>query len=319
MELSARYRGCLLGVATGDAVGTTLEFKSPGSFIPIDDMVGGGEFRLRPGEWTDDTAMTLCLAESLIEARGFHPRDQMKRYVRWLREGRMSSTGEAFVVGNTIQKALEDFERHDNPFAGPTDERSSGTGSIMRVAPIALYFRKHPAQAIHLAGESSRTTHGSRICVDACRYYTAILVGLLEGRTIDEVLGPSFSPVPGTFKDHPLHPLIAEVAEGSFKRREPPAIRGEGFVVRALEAVLWGLHKAHQSAGTSGDFRASLLRVVNLGDDADTCGAMFGALAGAAWGESQIPERWRLKLAKRPTLERLADELLKASEAPTLP
>jgi len=185
----------------------------------------------------------------------------------------------------------------------------------MRVAPMALYFRKAPAQAIHRAGESSRTTHGSRICIDACRYYTAILVGLLEGRAIDEVLAPSFSPVPNTFTEHPLHPLIAEVAEGSFKRREPPTIRGEGFVVRALEAVLWGLHKAQ----ASGDFRASLLRVVNLGDDADTCGAMFGALAGAAWGESSIPERWRLKLAKRPAFERLADELLKASEGPTLP
>ncbi len=312
MELSARYRGCLLGVATGDAVGTTLEFKAPGTFIPIEDMVGGGQFRLRAGEWTDDTAMTLCLAESLLEAKGYHPRDQMKRYIRWYREGRMSSNGEVFVVGNTIQRALEDFEHNDNPYAGTTDERASGTGSVMRVSPIALYYRNHPAEAIRLAGDSSRLTHGSAIAVDACRYYTAILVGLLNGATRDEVLGSRYSPVPGLWDAHPSHKLIDEVAQGSFKQREPPAIKAEGFVVRALEAVLWGLYKAQ-------DFRTGLLRVVNLGDDADTCGAMFGGLAGAMWGEDAIPDRWKLKLAKRPTLERLANELCLASESPVLP
>ncbi|MDA0745626.1 MAG: ADP-ribosylglycohydrolase family protein, partial [bacterium] len=93
MRLQERYQGCLLGLAAGDALGTTLEFNSPGSFEPIVDMVGGGPFELPPGAWTDDTSMALCLAESLIACEGFDPEDQMKRYLRWFREGHWSSTG----------------------------------------------------------------------------------------------------------------------------------------------------------------------------------------------------------------------------------
>ena len=85
-----RCRGCLLGLAAGDALGTTLELKTPGSFRPIDDMVGGGPFRLAPGMWTDDTSMALCLAESLIERQEFDPEDQMRRYVLWYEEGHLS-------------------------------------------------------------------------------------------------------------------------------------------------------------------------------------------------------------------------------------
>jgi ADP-ribosylglycohydrolase len=103
MDLRERYRGCLLGLAAGDALGTTLEFKPPGSFQPIEDMVGGGPFNLRPGEWTDDTSMALSLAESLIERRGFHPADQLSRYCRWWREGYLSSTGRCFDIGNMMR------------------------------------------------------------------------------------------------------------------------------------------------------------------------------------------------------------------------
>ena len=105
MELRDRYRGALLGLAVGDALGTTLEFKRPGSFAPITDMVGGGPFGLKPGQWTDDTSMALCLAESLVECRGFDPVDQLRRYCRWYREGHLSSTGRCFDIGNTTRAA----------------------------------------------------------------------------------------------------------------------------------------------------------------------------------------------------------------------
>lgn len=111
MERSERYRGSLLGLAAGDALGTTLEFREPGSFASIDDMIGGGPFRLKPGEWTDDTSMALCLAESLIERRGFDPRDQLQRYVRWWQQGHLSSNGRCFDIGTTCRQALAAFER----------------------------------------------------------------------------------------------------------------------------------------------------------------------------------------------------------------
>lgn len=166
-----RYQGCLIGLATGDALGTTLDFKAPGSFIPLIDMVDGGPFGLEPGEWTDDTSMALCLSESLIEKKGFDPKDQMERYCRWYREGYMSSNERCFDTGNTIRKALEDFEATGNPLSGPTDSRSAGNDSIMRLAPVPLFYAKSTETAIGMSGKSSTTTHGARACIDARRYF----------------------------------------------------------------------------------------------------------------------------------------------------
>lgn len=303
MDLIDRYRGCMIGLAVGDAVGTTLEFKPPGSFIPIDDMIGGGKFRLRAGEWTDDTSMTLCLAESLIESKGHNARDQMKRFVRWYREGYMTPHGECVNIGNTVRQALELFERNDEPYAGPTNDQNSGNGSLMRIAPVALYFRDEPAKAITTAVDVSRTTHGSRAAIDACRYMTGLLIGALEGRSRDELLAPRFEPAPGIWAAAPLEERIAAVAAGSYKTKMPPQLKADGFVVHTLEAVLWAFARAR-------DFRDGLLQVVNLGDDADTTGCIYGALAGAHWGVEQIPSKWRAKLAKHMQIEKLASGLL---------
>ena len=108
-----RFRGALAGLATGDALGTPLEFTQPGSFARLDDMVGGGPFRLKAGQWTDDTSMALCLAESLAECGGFDPADQMRRYVRWWREGYLSSTGVCFDIGGATSAALWAFHTTD--------------------------------------------------------------------------------------------------------------------------------------------------------------------------------------------------------------
>jgi ADP-ribosylglycohydrolase len=160
-DVADRARGALLGLAVGDALGATVEFMSPGSFAPVTDMIGGGPHRLQPGEWTDDTSMALCLAESLVECGGFDATDQMRRYVQWYREGYMSSTGSCFDIGNTTRAALHRFERDDEPFAGSTDPRSAGNGSIMRLAPVPIYYHHDPRAAISYAADSSRTTHAA--------------------------------------------------------------------------------------------------------------------------------------------------------------
>jgi ADP-ribosylglycohydrolase len=175
-----RYRGSLLGLAAGDALGTTLEFKPPGEFAPIQDMVGGGPFGLEPGQWTDDTSMALCLAESLVERRGFDASDQMRRYVRWYREGYLSSTGHCFDIGNTIGQALERFERTGDPFSGSTHPGSAGNGCIMRLAPVPMFYSQRPREAMEQSAQSSRTTHGTRAAVDACRYHGGLIVGVLN-------------------------------------------------------------------------------------------------------------------------------------------
>ena len=101
-----RYLGCLLGLACGDAVGTTVEFSPRGTFTAVSDMIGGGPFNLNAGEWTDDTSMALCLAHSLIEKGGFDATDQMNRYTNWHEHGYMSSNGVCFDIGNTVRSAL---------------------------------------------------------------------------------------------------------------------------------------------------------------------------------------------------------------------
>ena len=315
-----RYRGALLGLACGDAIGTTLEFTQPGSFEPIDDMVGGGPFNLQPGEWTDDTSMALCLAESLVEKGGFDPRDQIERYVRWYREGYLSSTGRCFDIGNTTRQALHHFEQTGAPYSGSTSPRSGGNGSIMRLAPAPMAYASQPEKALRYAGDSSRPTHGAPEAVDACRYLAGLIVGALNGASKEDLLAPAYCPLPDAWRSQPLSSKIAEVAAGSFKHLNPPketvdlaaslgfrpkpaVIQGSGYVVKSLEAALWAFYHSRS-------FKEGCLLAVNLGDDADTTGAVYGQLAGAFYGQDNIPVSWRNRLAMRELIEALADKLL---------
>jgi ADP-ribosyl-[dinitrogen reductase] hydrolase len=303
MDRIQRYRGCLLGLAVGDALGTTLEFKPPGTFKPITDMIGGGPFNLKPGQWTDDTSMALCLAESLIECRGFDPKDQMERYVSWWKEGHLSSTGECFDIGNTTRTSLSAFLRTGNPFSGPTDPRTAGNGSLMRLAPVPMFYANDPQAAIEKSGESSRTTHGATVCIDACRYFGALIVGALKGEEKETILSDHYCHVPGYWDEKPLIPGIAEIAAGSFKYKNPPEIRGSGYVVHSLEAVLWAFYH-------SNTFDEGCLMAVNLGDDADTTGAIYGQIAGAYYGEEGIPRKWLSILTNRNLISSLTDQLM---------
>jgi len=302
MRLVANYRGALLGLAVCDALGTTLEFKSPGSFKPIADNVGGGPFGLKPGQWTDDTSMALCLAESLVEERGFDPVDQLERYVDWYRHGHFSCTGRCFDIGGTTRSALESFMATHNPYCGSTNPHAAGNGSIMRLAPVPMFFASNAVEAIERSGDSSRTTHGARPCVDACRYYGGLIAGALNGVGKETLLSDHYSPVPDYWREHPLCPEIDEIAAGSFKRRNPPEIKGTGHVVRSLEAALWAFHKGN-------DFQKGALLAVNLGDDADTTGAVYGQIAGAYYGYEGIPAKWRDIVAMKDVILGLSDKL----------
>ncbi len=303
MNLVERYHGAMLGLACGDALGVALEFQSPGSFEPITDMIGGGVFNCQPGQWSDDTSMALCLAESLIEKRGFDAADQMRRYLRWYREGHLSSTGNCFDIGNTVSAALQRFEQSGEPFSGSSEPRTAGNGSLMRLAPIPLAFARDPRRAMELAAEMSRTTHAAPEAVDACRYFTGLIIGALRGESRETLLQPRYTPVEGIWQERPLSPRIDEVARGSFKQKQPPDIRGTGYVVHSLEAALWAFCN-------SGSFEEGALMAVNLGNDADTTGAIYGQLAGAYYGVEGIPERWREKLFQREMIGRMADGLL---------
>lgn len=304
-----RFRGSLLGLAAGDALGASVEFMQPGSFEPVTCMRGGGPFRLKPGQWTDDTSLALCLAKSLIECKGFNAADQMNKYLCWYKDGYMSSTGSCFDIGTTTARALNRFRDTGNPMSGPVDRFSAGNGSIMRLAPVPLFYSSESEKAVFFSGESSRTTHGSELAVDACRYMGAIIAGLARGSVKEEVLSDMYSPVKGQWEKKPLCKEISEVAAGSFKRKNPPDIKGTGYVVQSLEAALWAFYNCTT-------FEEGCLMAVNLGDDADTTGAIYGQIAGAYYGADAIPKKWLDALAMRELIEDLAECLFELCSQP---
>ncbi len=301
METIDRFRGCLLGLAVGDAVGTTVEFQPRGSFPPLTDMVGGGPFRLKAGYWTDDTSMALCLAVSLLQQGGFDAADQMRRYCDWQDNGYLSSTGVCFDIGNTVRHALRHFRKTGEPFSGSTDPYSAGNGSIMRLAPVPMYYFPDQEQIVHYAAESSRTTHGALECLDACRLLAVILWRALSGFDKDTVL---FASIPPEISS----PSIRSIGAGDYRRKTEDEIRSSGYVVHSLEAALWCFW-------STDSFEAAILKAANLGDDADTTAAVCGQVAGAYYGETGIPQRWLSRLAQQGFIRGLADRLYQAGQA----
>jgi ADP-ribosyl-[dinitrogen reductase] hydrolase len=298
----------LLGLAIGDALGTTLEFSRPGSFTPIKDIVGGGPFHLKPGQWTDDTSMALCLAESLITKAGFDPIDQLERYLKWFKEGYLSSNGLCFDIGTTTLSSLMKFKETQEPFCGPTDEYTAGNGSLMRLAPVPMFYANNPEIGIMMCGESSRTTHQAPVAIDACRYFGALIIGVLDGNSEkQEILSPFYSPIPGYWDKHPLTSKLTDVIiNASFKKHSSSDIRGSGYVLKTLEAALWAFY-------CSNTFEEGCLMAANLGDDADTTGAIYGQLAGAFYGEKGIPTRWLSMLAHKEKIIEMADDIYRLS------
>jgi ADP-ribosyl-[dinitrogen reductase] hydrolase len=279
-----RFRGCLLGLAVGDAVGTTVEFEPPGTFPPVTDMVGGGRFGLPAGAWTDDTSMAMCLAESLLECGGFDPVDQLTRYRAWYREGHWSSTGECFDIGRATRQAIQRFERTGEPYPGDSAPDAAGNGPLMKLAPVPMAYAREPDAAIAHAGESARTTHGAPQAIDAARYFASLLVAELGGAAV----------MPAR-----LHPEVEAVAAGSFRTKN---VEGKGYVVAALEAALWAFD-------STSSFEEGVLAAVNLGDDADTTAAIYGQLAGAHYGVEAIPRRWRERVHRGEEIVAIADAL----------
>lgn len=294
MEVRDRFRGCLMGLAVGDAVGTTVEFRARGSFPPVTDMVGGGPFHLEPGQWTDDTSMALCLATSLVERQEFDAADQMNRYLRWRHDGYLSSTGRCFDIGNTVSAALARYQNSGDPYAGSTDPHTAGNGSLMRLAPVPIWYYPDLDAMRSRSAESSRTTHAAAECLDACRLMAGMLYRAFNGDSKEQVLvgEATFS---GT-------PKVAAIARGDYRDKSVHDIRGTGYVVSCLEAAAW-------CVWTTGTFEAAILAATNLGDDADTTAAVAGQLAGAIYGIDGIPHRWRQRVAMAPLVIELADAL----------
>ena len=310
LSIHDRLRGMLIGLAVGDALGAAVEFKPPGSFEPVTGYRAGGPHELGPGEWTDDTSMALALADSLAGGGAFDLDDQARRYLDWMMTGRYSVNGRCFDIGIQTRAALQKFAlTGDAKTSGSPDEFASGNGSIMRLAPVPMRYialsRTDPAKLAEYCEQSSVPTHPSAQCRSACAWLGVALAALASGEPRERALAPDWA-VLGEIA--PLERRIDSIVRrGGYRRKEPPEIVGGGWVVTSLEAALWAFHDAP-------DFRTAVLRAVNLGDDADTTGAVCGQMAGAYFGASGIPEEWREGLARRKMIDTAVDGLLTAGD-----
>ncbi|CAF0983301.1 unnamed protein product [Rotaria sp. Silwood1] len=299
-----RIRGSIFGLAVGDTLGAHVEFR-PHSYMvanPVKDLVGGGTWGLEKGQFTDDISMALCLASSLIACQGFVPYDQLVRYKWWYRHGYMSSTGHCFDIGANTRESIEEFEKRQSNFArehnialNQIDQLSdlnllhefkvecshagvAGNGALMRLAPVPIFFFRHPKMAVEYSGFSGKITHGDDKAYDACRYYGALIVAAINGEQKNELTSKSFYDNHSEwFGGRTLHPDIMAIVQGSYQKPGgyQDGIRGKGYIVNALEAALWAFWSDENS------FENGVLNAVNLGDDTDTTAAIYGQLAGA--------------------------------------
>ena len=336
-KASARYVGSLLGLSLGDALGACVEFR-PRAYLlsnPVREMRGGGTWGLKPGQWTDDTSMALCLASSLLEKNRFDPYDQLVKYKWWFKDGYLSSTGHCFDIGNATQDSLQrfieqqtrlqqqfpstnvdqlewrDLKRSTNFQINCSSPGVAGNGALMRLAPVPLFFSRDPTLAVEYSGQSARLTHGDEKAVDACRLYGALIVAALQGQDKEQILDNHFvDKHRHWFGENELHSEILKIAAGSYKNPHgyDGGIRGKGYIVKALEAALWAFW-------STTDFRHGALAAVNLGDDTDTTAAIFGQLAGAFYGVEELPEDWKRQVYASELLTSLGQWLyFRASE-----
>lgn len=288
-----RAIGAFLGLAVGDAVGTTLEFRPRDAQARVEDMVGGGPFDLPAGSWTDDTTMALALADSLAASETIDCRDLMDRFVSWWRHGEYSCTESCFDIGNTTRESFARYERTGNPIAGSTESRASGNGSLMRLAPVALRFWDDRVLLDATAAEQSRTTHGTEEAVDACRAFAILLADAIAGSSRADLLAP---------RHFDGAPAVQQILGGSWRGRPRDEISSSGYVINTLEAAIW-------SVARTADFRNAILLAANLADDADTVAAVTGQLAGAVYGLSGIPRDWLDRVAWKDRLMEAAHRL----------
>lgn len=305
-----RAIGALLGLAMGDALGASLELKVDKTYQPVTDMVGGGPFYLQAGEWTDDTAMMqwtdgtammLCLADSLMEKGRIDLRDQIEAYVRWYRHGENSCTGNCVDIEVTVSDALSRYEANGVPEAGSCLPNTADKGSLMRIAPIALFFaRNTESVAMKAARLSSITTHAEPRCIQACELMTLLLHRILNTESLASKEAFLAEGLSDYLKLRPdCHPDIRLIATGAFIEKSQDELQATGYVIASLEAALWCfIH--------SENFEQGALLAANLGEGTDTSAAIFGQLAGAFYGSTTLPSKWTRLLAWAPHIEQTA-------------
>lgn len=288
-----RALGALIGLAIGDAVGTTTEDLPPDP-IRIHSDPDEGQLTPRLVRWTAPTAMALALADTLCDPAGYSSDGFMTRLVQWLNTGRFACQGRCVAIGRSTRAAVRRFITTGLATHAPDPTASAGSGSLTRLAPIALRHLHQPDLAEQTARQQSFCTHSAPEAADAAVYFVTLLRELILDVT--NATMPRALPLLA-------HPRIAQVAAGSYLRLPRP--RPTGQVADTLELALWALHHTE-------DFEQAVTVATSLGGAASATGAVTGMLAGASFGLSAIPRRWRNRLSWRNQLRDVGLQLLEA-------
>ena len=300
IDFLSRARGALVGLAVGDALGTTNEFKVVGTFTPSTGMVGGGAFQLEPGQWTDDTSMALCLADSLLAQGRYDSFDVMERYDRWRKDGYRSSTGTCFDIGNQVMRSLWDFEVNQRVPRTAQRTTSAGNGAIMRLAPVVIAGFEHREirEIVATAGLSARETHYSVEAEAATEVFAALLVGALLGWAPEHIINVGWASTGPAFDEVAARVISTDPAERAAWEKDT-----SGYIVNGLRLAVHGLLDF-------GSFDEAVLAIANMGGDADTNAAIYGQLGGAYFGVEAIPASWRSTLYQGEEIDALARGLV---------
>lgn len=286
--------GCWLGLAIGDALGAPVQFRTRDNFDPVTGYRAGGVYNIDAGYWTDDTSMALCLAETLVEHGDYIAQDYGERLIRWVEGGYNSSLDKCFDIGQTTLRAIGEIKRSSFASSGMTEEMSCGNGSIMRLAPIPIYFSNNLQKAITLSVAQSSITHNHPVVLSGCKLLCELILSAFESQNKMQMLD--------VLNQTKLHSKYNHICNADFKDKSRHEIDSGTYVISTLEAALW-------SIWNSDSFEEAMLLAVNLGHDADTVGAVTGQLAGALYGKENIPQKWIDDLYDSERIQMLGNKL----------
>jgi ADP-ribosyl-[dinitrogen reductase] hydrolase len=297
----SRSIGAFVGLAIGDALGAPIQFKRRDTYEHVSGYTAGGTYQLEPGYWTDDTSMALCLAETLLSKGNYDPVDFGDRLVRWVDEGYNSSLPKCFDIGQTTLRAIGAYRRHGHDDCGITGEWAGGNGSIMRLAPVPIFYQEFSEFAEQVSVTQGILTHNHEVPNDGCRLLSKIII---EGiRTGDKHAALS------SVETLQVADKILHVKNREYEEKDRNRIKSDGYVVSTLEAAMWSVWKTD-------NFKDALLLAVNLGDDADTVGAVAGQIAGAIYGIEEIPKEWVSDLTQSPRILEYSQKLFEQRHTP---
>jgi len=303
-------QSALLGLAVGDAIGVPAEFKSRRYMIehPIKDMVGYGTYNLPPGTFSDDTSLSMCLAEVLADEYNV---EKLAQYLlKWYEQAFWSARGEVFDVGVTTEKVMLKLKQGEPAIlAGNDDEYSNGNGSLMRILPLLFFIHNKPVEERwKYTSEISSVTHRHIRSIIACFYYLEFARYIMQGKNKTETYSALQQEIPAFL--HQNNVPDVEIAHYDRLLKEDitllheEKIRSSGYVVDTLEASMWCFM-------TTDTYSDAVLKAVSLGDDTDTIASITGGLAGLYYGVDSIPAHWVAQLARKDEIIVLAQALSK--------